>query len=163
MANNYLQFSAVLNLVSEDEKKWWDSHLINVNEACRVANVEDLDSATNLPIEVERFKKIVWLEDYDDYEFNYSFEQGKDGNIWGIWFRSEESGNVNQLTELVHYFFKDMRPDGDDVFVLRWACTCDQMRVDEFDGGTAVATKNGVGWCGLDKQEDVAKADIHEP
>jgi hypothetical protein len=163
MANNYLQFSATLDLVNEDEKKWWKRHIIDVNQACEVAKVEDLDSATNLPIEVERFKKIVWLEDNnDEYDFNNSFSKDDDGN-WSIWFTAEESGNVNQLTELVHYFFKDMRPDGEDVFVLRWACTCAKMRVDEFDGGTAVSTKNGVGWCGRDKQEDVAKKDILEP
>jgi hypothetical protein len=167
ISGEYLRFNTSINLLSEDEKKWWERHLIDAKRAYEVAGTEDLYSIrTGLPIEVERFKQIVWVDYCDVYGFDHSFEKDSNENSC-IWFQAGEGcGNITHLLEIVCCFFKDMRPNGPDIFVLTWACTCDcdKLQIDtEFHGSTAVATKDGIGWCGLEEQLDIAKTNIQDP
>lgn len=65
----------------------------------------------------------------------------------GVWFRAGEGGDVEQVADSVHKFFKEVRGDGSDLFELSWADWCEKPRLNEFGGGTVVVTKHGTGWC----------------
>jgi len=53
-------------------------------------------------------------------------------------FYSDESGDVEQVCDLVHRFFKEHRPQ--DRFTIRWAYTCSKPRAGGFGGGIACVT-----------------------
>ena len=78
----------------------------------------------------------------------------------GVWFCAEESGDPYEVGCMVHKFFKELYPNGDDEFVITWADTCGKMALDGFGGGTVVANKDGVGVCGYDSQADFARQNI---
>ena len=156
MADNYLQFSTNIELQNEEERTWWKRRLDFDYEEER-ENPIHFNEEEPVSAEAKLFKKLCLDEDHECWDFDYTFD--KDDLI----FYSEECGSPGVVAELVHNFYKDMRPDGDDVFIVTWACTCSQMRLNEFDGGAAVATKSGVGWCGVDDQVEYAKNNVKLP
>lgn len=97
----------------------------------------------------------------ENWEFDWDIRQDEGRKF--VWFRSEVSGQPYQVCCVVHAFLKALRSEGDDVFVLTWADTCDKLRADAFGGGTMVATKKGVGVCHSDGQVELAKRSVVDP
>jgi len=111
MANNYLQFSAVLPGLTPEEAAWLETYLEEKTEKAE--------------------------KDGDEYfpQFEYSSEGAETVDFW---FRAEESGDPSQVAEAVQAFFKHFEKK--DTWSLTWAATCSKMRVDEFSGGAVVVT-----------------------
>lgn len=131
MANNYLQFSEVLDNLSTDEIKWFKFYLdemeyINANAEFR----------NNL---ISTFWKNVL--DGDKY-ISFGFEIDEEE----ICFFSEEFANVDILAQLIKHFFLENRPNGNDIFSITWAEYCDKLRPGEFGGGACVITKDNIYW-----------------
>ena len=159
MADNYLQFSTNLELQNDEERMWWKRRLDFDYEEAK-ENPVHFNGEEPVSAEAKLFKRLCLDDDHECWDFEYTFHNREDNSLI---FYAEECGSPGAVAELVHNFYKDMRPDGDDVFIITWACTCSKMRLNEFDGGTAVATKNGVGWCGVDDQVEYAKNNIKLP
>ena len=92
-----------------------------------------------------------------DYEFGYEINFNK------IWFYGREFGNPEKVAYLVYRFFETNRSNGNDCFVITYANYCSKLRVDEFDGGTIVATKEGIGCCWPGDQFQFARQRIFKP
>lgn len=106
MANNYLQFSGALELKNKKEVKWWEKELKR-----RAAKDEP------------------WPEGVD-------VVTTKEGEHTVILFMAEESGDTEDLSNLIYRFMKET--DSKTVFGFAWSETCSKMRVGEFGGGFAV-------------------------
>jgi len=156
MSDSYLQFSCALALKTDEEIAWWRRHTDLDME--RVYVREGFDADTPSPktfqhVECERLYRAIMDSgtDSERYDFEVSFEYDKDGNH-SIWFHADEWGEAWQVAQLAHHFFCDLRPTGDDEFIITWAITCSRPQLDAFEGGTAVATKDGVAFCGQEQQ-----------
>jgi len=114
MANNYLEFSEVLELT--DEQMDWAK--------VRMAEIEAGE------------EKLI-----DDGEetllgFGYEFEDG------GIWLYGEEYGNVENVAGFAYEIFNHFDIEGS--FRIEWACHCSKPRLSEFYGGAVIVTKDRV-------------------
>ena len=78
-------------------------------------------------------------EEHEGYvDFQWAFQGGN------LWLHAEESGDVNQLCDVVHEFIKANRPEY--IFTIEWGETCSRPRLDEFGGGAAVVTQHDIHW-----------------
>lgn len=158
MANNYTEFSAALYLENEAEEEWWKRHLeFDMDHAFTDEHFENGSddhaehTVHNAKTDEARLFALLVIENGCDwYEFTYDIKKDDDKKY--VWFHTEEYGSPYQVACLVQAFFEQMRPEGDDVFELSWADTCDSPRVGEFGGGMMVATKVGVGTCNVEDQ-----------
>lgn len=105
-------------------------------------------------------KEEQWFVDAVDALENPPDDSGCPGIVdfqWQIqnheaWFYSEESGDPEQVCDLVHEFFKAHRPN--DRFTMRWAETCSKPIEGQFCGGRAAVTKWGVTYLDQEDWED---------
>ena len=116
MANNYLQFSAMLESTSPEEHKWMERYIEIANK---------------------------WAELDDDFRDDPRYPDF--GNELypseGLHIYAEDYGNVDSVAIFVQSFLNRWRPDGE--FFMGYAWTCSKMRVGEFGGGRIKVTANG--------------------
>lgn len=118
MANNYVLFSEALGPLTEEEIVWWGNAIDSIWDG---ANKDGED-------------KDPWVIDFD---FHIA-----DGSIY---FSSMDSGDVDQVCDLVHRFFKEAKGDRrEDRFTLRFAYTCSKSRPGEFGGGIVCVTRHDI-------------------
>lgn len=123
MANNYVQFSTMLETRNDTERTWLQLMLQRLNELDpEDPHVKLVSKTLHIP-----------ADELDYYpSFSYKLEEA------GLWMYSEESGNVDQVTELMRAFLAKFRPN--ECFSFTWACTCSEPRLDEFGGGGVFIT-----------------------
>ena len=127
MANNYLQYSEVIEDLTDEEIKFL--------ETC--FNWEPpLDAEGELP---DGFEYPGW---YDPQAEGVGFDYDLKKMDRSIYFISEEYGNLDTLGSLVHELILKFRPNA--IFKLTYAETCSKMRLGEFSGGAMVVSKYGV-------------------
>ena len=149
MADNYTQFSAELTLLGKKEMAWWKRVLeFDWDNAAAIVQSDDC------PLSVGVKRVITTLLEDERPEWPFECSQWQHSLVF------HHGYDFSELLHLVQCFFKEMRPNGDDVFILHYACTCSKPRPDEFCGGTCVVTKHGIGYCGPEAQVEVAKANI---
>ena len=137
MANNYLSFSEMISNLTEEEKDWWKEEL----EAPDFISSEvDEDGE---PIEDEeaeaqwcRDRGIEYVDEWPGVQWTL---EGK-----GIWFYTEEYGNVDILANLIQSFFEKFRPSA--TMGITWSETCSKPRLSEFGGGAVFITAKGQKW-----------------
>lgn len=127
MTNNYTQFSVLLPLPDGDNNRqmvdeWYHSKLAEYDRWFD----EELEKGT------------------EDYE-----ENPLDGFDWKlsdgcVWVYAGECGDVEKAAVFIQKYLVDMGIDGG--ILMTWANTCSKMRVNEFDGGAAVITKDNIHW-----------------
>jgi len=130
MANNYLQFAAQLDLLSEDEAAW-------LKELCLYIN-----TTYDGDVMPSAFEGLTALGDAIVEEFESGFDYKFEGN--SVTFVSDEGTDPALIAEIVHQFFRKMRPNGRDIFTIQWAEFCDKLRVGEFGGGACVVTREEI-------------------
>ena len=124
MANNHTLFSEMLPIANQEERKWLERLIEQIEEG-------DKDGPDN-----------IFVKKYSDsFQENYlgfdcKFEDD------GLWVYTEESGNVDAVAAFVQYFLKRFHPN--NYWTLSWACTCDKPRIGEFDGGAILVTARDV-------------------
>lgn len=119
MAQNYLEFSEVIENLTSKELQWWEDQEI------RIAKVYDNDAE--------------WGHDYepdDDMDMCVDFAIQKDRSQ--VWFHGDDGGNVEKIAHIVQQFLVKFRPN--DYFTLTWACWCSKPRLGQFDGGAMFVT-----------------------
>lgn len=134
MANNYLLFSFDLCSLTKEEKDWLTQELQGVDEGV-------FDSWS-------QEEKVAWsLEHGCDEPSEWpGFDQEPYGD--DIIFYSEESGNLDGLSNLMQRYLKKFHPD--ECIGIEWACTCSKPRPGEFGGGAIFIT--------AEKQENISSA-----
>ncbi len=120
MANNYLQFSETIDKLTENEKKWWEAKLAELE------GFNDMDDTT---------------EEQEYLGYLVSQLRIEDNSVWVV---GEESGDIELIADVVQEFLKAHRPDG--YWNATWACTCSKMRIGEFGGGGVFVTAENQQW-----------------
>lgn len=119
MANNYLQFSFVIPILSKEEGEWWRD--VETVHLC----TNDCDDNCNLMYDLDGSGTDIALYEDDDEVHIYS----------------EEYSNVEWVANKVCEFLSKFNRD--DIVTFEWAETCSKMRVGEFGGGSVVISRSG--------------------
>lgn len=112
MAQNYMQFSEVIDNLTVKEHDWF-------KKALALNDDGGYDDGVEPP---------AWWDDGSE-NFGFDYELGEDE----IHFYSEEYGNIHTVQALVSEFISLFRKDY--VFTLSWSESCSKMRAGEFGGG----------------------------
>jgi hypothetical protein len=152
VADNYLQFSAVLSKLTKKEEAWLKEQLQPI---CVFGNKEYPEDA--VPAELAgreaEWTGLRFLRDNGDYDpdcdclgFEWSLSVDADRGGWGrhLWVYAEESGNPDNVAWLVQKFLKKFRPQ--ECWSLSYAATCSKPRVNEFGGGAVFVTAAEIKW-----------------
>lgn len=107
MANNYLQFSELIEHLTDKEYDWCSTQLAKLRE-----DYED---------------------DWDNVPGNFEYELSKANGT--LWLYSAECCDPEHVAKFVQKFLKLFRPQ--ECFCFNWAETCSKMRPGEFSGGGA--------------------------
>lgn len=139
MANNYCQFSEMLELDNEEQADWCKRELAGAL------------SREDAPADLQSEEWQKWLEgwckergvDEQDADcwpgFDWQVERDANGKPTGLWVHDDgESGNLEMLASFVQMFLKKFRPE--DCWSLTWADFCSKPRIGEFGGGGIFVT-----------------------
>jgi hypothetical protein len=147
MENNYTQFSEMLTLETEEQRKWCEKFLPLFTEYDSEKDRPRSNALLNdLRKDVNDDELVGVVVDNIDQEYfcEASIEEE------GLWVFSEEAANIELAACLIQCFLKTF--DIDKEFVITWADTCSPLRLHEFSGGTVLITKNGQAWCNASAQ-----------
>ena len=115
MADNYLDFSAMIKPITKEEHAWLSKHISTLSEE----HEKDLD-------------------DGGDGCMHFEVELREDS----IWFHTCEYGDPEHVANFVQPFLAKFRPK--EVFSMEWAVYCSKLRLDEQGGGAIVVSKDNV-------------------
>jgi len=132
MANNYLQFSAMLENLTDDEAKWLEDQL---------SIVEDENG-----YDVKKFMLDLNGDEYWTGEFSHKIVEDK--NCRYLWIYADENGDVDAVGILINKFLKTFRPN--DCWGMTYSLTCSKPRIGEFSGGWLFVTADGYDVCTAD-------------
>lgn len=137
MANNYMQYSAILYFSQDPEQREIE------RQWCELVLGEEPRKG-----KPKKEWHAVWDEVLDnmDVEFDLCADIEEDG----VWF-SDESG-IADLSQVAHFaqsFLKKFGKPG-DYFAMSWAFTCDKPRIGEFGGGAMFVTATHQEWLDVD-------------
>ena len=118
MANNYQQYSFMINSLTPTEITWLETKFDEIDKSNDDPSGEHTDIGST---EIER---------RDD---------GAD-----LWLYAEEGADLDSLVDLLQGFLKENRPDS--YIGFEWANTCSKMRLDEFSGGSVFITAEKTDW-----------------
>lgn len=130
MADNYRQFSQVIEDLTVDEKRWLDINLTSVEDSFNDDHASAVQWANDMGIPKEDMD--MWPD------FEYKFED----NDTALWIYSDIFGNIEFVAALVSKFFEMFRPM--DIFIMNYADTCSKPRVEEFGGGAIVVSAKDI-------------------
>lgn len=150
MANNYTQFSEVMEGLTPEQVEWIETVL--------GLDVEDFDDADQglaalgdlLGLKLEEVKQ-------KDLEWWPGFEwEVKGAEECRLWIHCDEGYQESCLIAFFQAYFRKFDPEG--VFKVSMAHTCSRPRANEFGGGWLVITKDEVkGGNTWDAAEDALK------
>jgi len=128
MANNYSQFSEMIEDITPEEAEWIET----------VLGLDTQDES-----DLEQLKKELALEGDHNFEMWPYFEWKTGGaNKCSLWLYSEEGLNDSHLVWFVQAFINKFRPDF--IFSATGADTCSKPRCGEFGGWWLVISKDEV-------------------
>jgi hypothetical protein len=152
MANNYLEFSAVIERLTAEEEAWLKEQLQPIRVFGEKECPEDAIPAELADTEAN-WTGSRFLRDKEDCDpqwdgrgFEYAFHDDADTDGWGrhLWFYTEEWGDASNVAWLVQKFLKQFRPD--QCWALTYSTTCSKPRVGEFSGGAVFVTADKIEW-----------------
>jgi len=131
MADNFLQFSAEIPKLNDEERAWAKAHLDLFGDEAPQEGDKNYEEFTELIG--------VYELDCDDDTLGFDWQVDND-----LWIYGELSGNPDHVAAFVQMFLKKFRPE--DAFAMSWSTTCSKMRIDEFGGGAIFVTADKVEW-----------------
>lgn len=149
MASNYTQFSFRIDATPE-QKKW--IHVVHQFCSDNGGSVDDKP----LP-DPEYIAAFTLMEQCiaGDLGANVNIE---DTDREGLWFHADECGDVEYTAELLSSFLTALNLD--TILSFSWANTCSKMRLDEFDGGAVVISKDETRFLSPSRWIDAQVAEI---
>jgi len=146
VANNYLEFSALLEDITPEERAWIERQLGSAwtDEDGKVLPDDREEDAYG---EVARFIAEYDPEtdpaplgpDRDWGEVGFAYQWDGDNCLW---IHSEESGLVDHVAYFVHKFLRMFRKN--ECWSLTWAGTCSKLCIGEFGGGAIFVTAEDI-------------------
>lgn len=128
MSNNYTQFAAIIDDVTQEEAAWASKVLEEPRE-------DDLSPEASL------YRKIT--ADAGG-SLGFTMEAAGFGEHVSIVLSAEDCGDVEQVATFAQEFLRKFRPGGH--FGLEWAETCSRPCVGEFGGGAVFVTETDMVW-----------------
>lgn len=156
MANNYLQFSEVLDVQTDEQRAWIDGFLRQPDDMfpeegtpeakaflawCTEHGLDEPESAQYYPSFNWSWEGTVSSGEKKKYEADPDNYKPVRRAPWSLWLRCEESCNLDEVAALVRAFHKHFKID--DVWTLTYAETCSRLRVGEFSGGGFIVYPRG--------------------
>jgi hypothetical protein len=134
MADNYTQFSEMIENVTPEEAEWVETVLgIDIDDA------KDTDQAVAALADLLG-RKTEELKDVD-LEWWPGFDWSTSGAEKGsLWLHAEEGFQEDCFILFIQSFLRRFRPK--DIFTLSAACFCSKPRIKEFGGFCLVITKD---------------------
>ena len=126
MANNYCQWSELIEELTDEEMNWFHSCLT-------------WEPPYNDDHELPAGFVFPFWYDPDAGGVNFDYDLKRKERTLHVY--AEEDGNLDTLSALVQEFIKKFRPDF--IFCVSWADTCSKMRVGVFGGGAMVVSREG--------------------
>ncbi len=166
MANNYMEFSVMIDLKNDAEKDWCERHLGVASRYEGSAVPVELYDAEGTPVasEAKLWERTVGELGDSSWSFEWSILEPNRGSTGGrLWLRTDTDGSPYQAACVLHSFLEQLRPSGDDLIIISWAETCSKPRPGEFGGGTMVVTKHGIGTCSPEDQFEMARGSVTHP
>lgn len=129
MANNYTQFSEVIDDIQPEEAEW-------------IKQILSLDIAQE--DEKKDLLEMLGLEKLDDDDADGwpRFEWDLEDKEAVLWLYAEEWANTDHLAWFVQAFIKKFRPE--TIFQATGADYCSKLRVGEFGGWWLVVSKDHI-------------------
>jgi hypothetical protein len=137
MANNYLQFSFVVDGLSNRACEYARDLLVQLEDCFCQMN----DSRTTGEDVVFDDWVTQFCSSHEYLELDCTVEAPTETTTGGLWLKSEEGYSPEQAAEFVQKVLLefDLPP-----ISFTYAATCSKMRVDEFSGGGVVVTKDDI-------------------
>lgn len=145
MANNYLEFSEILEIKTEEEEKWFRKHSEPIED---LEELIDEDGELDEELADKYYADLEYDDNLRDWgSFCVEMEGTFEDNNRRAWIHTEEYGDPYQVACLVKAFFKKFGRE--EWWVLPWAEYCSKPRVGEFGGGACVVTKDEIKWLNM--------------
>ncbi|MAG25953.1 hypothetical protein CMI47_10280 [Candidatus Pacearchaeota archaeon] len=156
MSNNYLQFSTGINITA-DEKAWLENQL-DEDVLGDMVSLHNPETSGLSPEQLDELKKKTLPDQSEMALFDNYAEMGwigfdvefcpasdpKDGKDWIMYIGTEESGDPDQVAELMGAFLLHFQSK--DSFSLEWAYYSSKNRMDEQGGGAVFVTATSTQW-----------------
>ena len=130
MANNYQQYSFMIEKLTPTEITWLETKFDEINKGNENDEGEYICIGST---EIERYDSSG--EDVGE---------GEEYSRNGLWLYAEEGCDLDSLVDFLQDFLKENRPDS--YIGFEWANTCSKMRLDEFSGGSVFITAEKTDW-----------------
>jgi len=142
MANNFVQFSERLAVLTEDEADW----IVALSELGRVGPEDQahFDGESSPTTEIGRIALELWGEDLGHVYIQAKNGREDPGAEHHVWFSSDEANDPYDVARVVQVFFRKFRSDGNELFALTWSNSCSKPRLGEFGGGAVIVTKDAI-------------------
>lgn len=140
MANNYTQFSFIIQNLTPAEQAWTRDWLTRLRTIATLIHDEDDETPLSPPLSMKEGEDplvttIVSEGLCVDWEIDDE----------GLWIYGEDAGDVEQAATITQRFLAMWRPK--QYVTFTWADTCSKMRPDEFSGGGVLVTARSVRYC----------------
>lgn len=145
MANNYTQFSILLNVHKPELVESVSEFLDDIDYDDLISDGES--GKQTLPEELFSKEDVQWMRNNID---EYGGIDGWSHNDGKLWVYSEEGANLEVVTFILQKLLSANAISGNyykhNAILITWANTCSKMRVDEFSGGACLITKDEIHW-----------------
>jgi len=138
MANNYMQFSELVENLTNEERAWIEKLPDRGDYEDNPDIEEDWEKHFGAAL-IDYGLDVEGLDDTLDSFPGFDYKIEADG---GWWIYVDEGGYLDHLAYVMQGFIRKFRPEF--IFKLTWAETCSKLRIGEFSGGCLVVSKDEV-------------------
>lgn len=146
MANNYCQFSEMIEDISAEAAAWVKTVLsFDLEDGASDEDFERLFSEFKVLLSLsDEEEKVIDSENWPSFRWDLIENRRSDSpeGTYELWLYSEEGYDEEHLTVFMQALIRRFVPDY--IFSLTSAETCSKLRVGEFGGGWLVITKDTV-------------------
>lgn len=139
MANNFLQYSEILEGLTKEEAQWCAKLLGLAGDPTDSSHFDD---EGNPETELAELARTLWPDGEPHY--NTGTIEERENATWGVWFYSEEGDEPYIVGQIVQEFLKKFRPGKGLTWKLEWATWCSRPRIGEFGGGVMLVTEHKI-------------------
>jgi len=150
MANNYLQFSESMHLLTPEHVTWWKEAIADPGKQTTPLWSKELYGS---------IKDEVGLGEDEPYGVEVTFEESS--GVTKMFLIAEEIGHPVEVGLLVQAFLKHFEMHK-DIFRLTWSETCSKMRVGEFGGGFLIANSQDIVSMSIDEMVELEVISMEE-
>ena len=162
MANNYLEFSELIDDLTEEEAEWVRNipDRIDFEDNEKYKNEEEWQKAFSEALKQHGIDGDELIAEGLIYSFpQFAWETNNERKTWWVSTHNEEYGDPFHVAIAVQGFIRKFRPDY--VFKLTWCEYCSKPRIGEFGGGWCVVNKDeylfGNTWQDADEHAEALK------